>query len=263
MHEILRLLPSGTFVLDLGSRTGSFAAEPEWTAVRVDAEVPAECPRTFVPARAEALPFRNGQFVAVISNHSLEHFEGLEQVLDEIRRVIDPSGFLYVAVPDSSTVTDRIYRWMAQGGGHVNSFTSASGLVERVSERTGLPHVGTRVLCTSLSFLNRANIQGRIQKKLWFFCGGSERALGVLTYAFRRLDRWFGSRLSVYGWACYFGSGIRIEGGTWTNVCVRCGAGHPSSQLQNAGVVKQCSFHCPQCGAKNYFTPDEAYQFLR
>lgn len=53
--------------------------------------------------------FRNGQFAAVISNRSLEHFEGLEQALDEIRRVIDPNGFLYIAVPDSSTVTDRIY----------------------------------------------------------------------------------------------------------------------------------------------------------
>jgi SAM-dependent methyltransferase len=262
MHEILRLLPARAFVLDLGSRTGSFTAEPGWIAVRVDVEVPAGCPPTFVAARAEALPFRNGQFAAVISNHSLEHFGGLEEALDEIGRVTDPNGFLYIAVPDSSTVTDRIYRWMGRGGGHVNSFTSASALARRVSQRTGLPHAGTRVLCTSLSFLNRANIPGQIQKKLWLFCGGSERVLRLLTYAFRRLDRWFGSRLCVYGWACYFGSGIRVEPGTWTNVCVRCGAGHPSRQLQKTGMVSQRSFRCPQCGARNYFTPDEAYQFL-
>jgi SAM-dependent methyltransferase len=262
MHEILRMLPPGAFVLDLGSRTGSFAKEPGWTAIRVDAEVPAECPRGFVAARAEALPFRNGQFAAVISNHSLEHFEGLEEALDEIGRVLDPDGFLYIAVPDSSTVTDRIYRWMARGGGHVNSFTSASALVRQVSERTGLPHAGTRVLCTSLSFLNRANIPGRIQKKLCLFCGGSETALRLLTYAFRRLDRWFGSRLCVYGWACYFGSGIRVESDTWTNVCVRCGAGYPSRQLRETGLVRHRSFHCPQCGAKNYFTPDESYQIF-
>ena len=225
--------------------------------------MPAERPRTFVAARAEALPFRNGQFAAVISNHSLEHFEGLDKALDEIGRVIDPNGFLYIAVPDSSTVTDRIYRWMAQGGGHVNSFTSAAALIRRVCEKTGLPHAGTRVLCTSLSFLNRHNIPGRIQKKLWLFCGGSERALRALTYAFRQLDRRFGSRLCVYGWACYFGSGIRVETGAWTNVCVRCGAGHPSRELQKAGMVKHRSFHCPRCGAKNYFTPDEAYRFLQ
>jgi hypothetical protein len=101
-----------------------------------------------------------------------------------------------------------------------------------------------------------------MQNKLWLFCGGAERALRVLTYVFRQLDRWFGSRLCVYGWACYFGSGVCVEAGTWTNVCVRCGAGNPSRQLQKAGIVKWRSFHCPQCGAKNYFTPDEAYQFL-
>jgi SAM-dependent methyltransferase len=264
MHEIFRLLSSRPVILDLGSRTGSFTAEPGWIAVRVDAEVPVDCPSMFVAARAEALPFRDGQFAAIIANHSLEHFEALEQALDEISRVIDPGGFLYIyiAVPDSSTVTDRIYRWMAHGGGHVNSFTSAGDLVDRVSRKIGLPHAGTRVLCTSFSFLNRANIPGRIQKKLLLFCGGSERALSVLTYAFRRLDRWFGSRLSVYGWACYFGSGIQVEEGVWTNVCVRCGCGHPSRQLEEAGIVKQHSFRCPQCGAKNYFTPDEAYRFL-
>jgi SAM-dependent methyltransferase/DNA-directed RNA polymerase subunit RPC12/RpoP len=262
MHEILRRLPVGAFVLDLGSRTGSFAASAEWIAVRVDAEVPDQCPRTFVAARAEALPFRNGQFAALISNHSLEHFEGLEHALDEIGRVIGPDSFLYIAVPDSSTLTDRIYRWMAHGGGHVNSFTSASGLARRVSEKTGLPHAGTRVLCTSLSFLNRTNIPGPIQKKLWLFCGGSERLLRMLTYAFRRLDRWFGTRLCIYGWACYFGSGISVETETWTNVCIRCGAGHPSHRLRKTALAKKRSFECPQCGAKNYFTPDEEYQFL-
>lgn len=204
-------------------------------------------PRACVPSwllAPKALPFRNGQFAAVISNHSLEHFEGLEQALDEIRRVIDPNGFLYIAVPDSSTVTDRIYRWMAQGGGQVNSFTSASVLVRRVSEKTGLPHAGTRVLCTSLSFLNRANITGRTQKKLWLFCGGSERPLRGLTYALRRLDRWFGSRLCIYAGAC-----------SWTNVCVRCGPGHPSRQLQKADMGKRRSFQCPQCGRKTTSRP--------
>jgi hypothetical protein len=96
----------------------------------------------------------------VISNHSLEHFEGLEQALDEIRRVIDPNGFLYIAVPDSSTVTDRIYRWMAQGGGQVNSFTSASVLVRRVSEKTGLPHAGREFYARRFRFLIALTLPG-------------------------------------------------------------------------------------------------------
>ena len=265
MHEILRKLPAGALVLDLGSRTGSFAAE-KWgsTAIGVDAEAPGGTrPQRFVAARAEALPFRGGQFAAVISNHSLEHFEALGASLDEIGRVLDTNGFLFIAVPDSSTVTDRIYRWLARGGGHVNSFTSAEVLARLVSEKTGLPHAGTRVLCTSLAFLNRANLPARPPRRFLLFGGGSERVLRVLTYGFRRLDRLIRSRTCVYGWALYFGTGIEVETETWTNVCVRCGSAHPSSCLEEEGRVKGRAFFCPQCGTKNYFTKDAEYGFLR
>lgn len=264
MHEILRALPRGSFALDIGSRTGSFSTDGlGCTTVCVDAEAPGSPPRLFVAARAEALPFRDGQFAAVISNHSLEHFEALGESLREMGRVIAHHGYLYVAVPDSSTVTDRIYRWLARGGGHVNSFTSADELARLVSAATGLPHAGTRVLCTSLSFLNRANIQGRPQKLLLLFGNGSEAVLRVLTYVFRRSDWMFHTRSCVYGWACYFGLGLAIETGTWTNVCVRCGSAHPSEWLRKGGRVTGRRFRCPECGTGNYFTDDEEYGFLR
>ena len=263
MHEILTRLPAGAYVLDLGSRTGSFAAaDLPCLTIRVDAEVPGAHPESFLAARAEALPFRDGQFAAVISNHSLEHFEALSQSLDEMGRVAARNGFLYVAVPDSSTITDRIYRWLARGGGHVNSFTSAAALVRLVSEKTGLPHAGTRVLCTSLSFLNRANIPGKPQKLLLLFGNGSEVVIRWLTYLFRLMDRVFHTRTCVYGWACYFGSGIEVERGTWTNVCVRCGSAHRSEQLRKESRVKRRAYLCPQCGTRNYFTDDGRYAFL-
>jgi len=264
VHEIFGILRPGAYVLDLGSRTGSFSSEGlACTTVCVDAEVPGSHPRLFVAARAEALPFRDGQFTAIISNHSLEHFEALPAALAEIGRVVARDGYVYAAVPDSSTVTDRIYRWLGRGGGHVNSFRSPSALSRRLSEKTGLPHAGTRVLGTSLSFLNRANIPGKRQKLLWLFGGGSERVLRVLTYAFRLLDRMLRTRTCVYGWAFYFGSGLQIETATWTNVCVRCGSAHPSARLRKEGFVAGRAFRCPQCGARNYFTRDEKYTFLR
>ncbi len=264
MYEILRTLPPGSLVLDLGSRTGSFSPDSAaCTTVCVDAEVPASHQPLFVAARAEALPFRDGQFAAVVSNHSLEHFEGLEESLREIARVVSRSGFLYVAVPDSSTVTDRIYRWLARGGGHVNSFTSSEELAKLVSGKTGLLHLGTRVLCTSLSFLNRANIPGRPQRLLLLFGNGSERLLRLLTYVFRRIDRVFHTRSCVYGWACYFGPRLEIETDTWTNVCVRCGSAHSSERLSKEGRVRRRAFLCPQCGARNYFTDDRDYVFLK
>src|SRR4051812_30871317 len=125
MHEILRHLPAGSFVLDLGCRTGSFPeSDTAARVVRVDRDFGPGA--RFVQGDAAKLPFADGTFAAVISNHSLEHFDNLAGALSEIRRVISPDGALYIAVPDATTLTDRIYRWLASGGGHVNAFTSAA-----------------------------------------------------------------------------------------------------------------------------------------
>ena len=91
MHEILTHLDGG-YVLDLGSRFGSF--EPRgrlFVTVRVDLDPPAEGGGArVVKADSARLPFRDGCFAAVISNHSLEHFEQLEEALGEVGRVTGP-----------------------------------------------------------------------------------------------------------------------------------------------------------------------------
>src|SRR5258707_9821545 len=127
MHEILKGLPAGSLVLDLGSAGGSFSqAVTPADVVRVDRDDwPARGARErFVQADAAALHFADHTVAAVVSNHSLEHFEDLTSALHEIGRVLRPSGSLFVAVPDASTLTDNLYRWLARGGGHVNAFTS-------------------------------------------------------------------------------------------------------------------------------------------
>lgn len=91
--------------------------------MRVDAEA---APRLSVLADAAALPFASASFDAVVANHSLEHFADLDGALGEIGRVLAPAGALYIAVPDATTFTDRLYRWLARGGGHVNRFSSVS-----------------------------------------------------------------------------------------------------------------------------------------
>src|SRR5690242_18054825 len=122
MYEILRNLRAGSWVLDLGCDEGSFPEEAtSATVVRVDRDAPkkgAGGPR-FIQSDAAKLPFANQTFAAVISNHSLEHFDALAGALREIGRVIQPGGSLYVAVPDASTWTDKLYRWLGRGGGHV------------------------------------------------------------------------------------------------------------------------------------------------
>jgi SAM-dependent methyltransferase len=246
VNEVLRSLPPGARVLDLGSGAGSFPM-PGFEVVRVDLD-----PGGDVQADAARLPFRDAAFAAVIANHSLEHAARLDDALRETGRVLAPGGSLYVAVPDATTLCDRLYRWAAGGGGHVNAFTSAAELAARIERATGLPHRATRVLHTSLSFLNRRNVRGWAGFRWLALGAGSETLLKWWSRLAGAADRRFGTRLSVYGWAMYFGNlAVPVDTRPWRNVCVRCGAGHPDDSL----TVRRSRWACPACGAVNFFSP--------
>jgi SAM-dependent methyltransferase len=267
MHELLGCLPEEAVVLDLGCGRGTFdCAGRQFTIIGVDLD-PLKT-SDFVQADASKLPFIAKCFDVVISNHSIEHIDNFSGALEEIGRVLKSSGSLYIAVPDATTITDRLYRWLARGGGHVNQFSSAEELALQVERATGLKHRATRTLCTSLSFLNRANCCTRPPRRLLLLGSGTQTSLLLFTYVFRLLDRLFGTRLSVYGWALYFGNvGTEVDSSAWTNVCVLCGAGHRSDWLAQENRVMHhgfiSSYRCPSCGSVNIFTDDKHYWHFR
>ncbi len=261
MQEILTMLAPGAKVLDLGSGPGSFDATPfDLRILRADIVPPSQRCHNFVACSASSLPFPSHTFQAVILNHSLEHFDNLSGSVSEIARVLARDGFLYVAVPDASTFTDRVYRWLGRGGGHVNPFTDAEAVARMFTEATGLCHAGTRTLCTSLSFLNRRNMTSP-PRKLLLFCNGNETFVRILTYGLRCFDRRFHRRTSIYGWAFFFGDPLLPDLSVWTNVCIRCGSGAPSGSLESDGRVSRRRFLpdvyvCPHCRTRNFFTDD-------
>jgi SAM-dependent methyltransferase len=262
MHDLLRNLPIGSFVLDLGCANGSFpsAATPA-TAIRTDREPHsrgfADC---FVCSDAAHLPFRDRTFAAIVSNHSLEHFPDLAAALSEIGRVIKPDGWLFVSAPDAGTLTDRIYRWLGRGGGHVNAFRSATAVSSMIERSTGLRHIATKTLCSTLSFLNRRRAPRPLPWRLVLLGGGFGWTLFLFAWISRWADRVFHTRFSVYGWAFYFGAYLPkdMDLSTWRNVCVACGAGHPAALLiQDSRVTSIAGalrvYRCPGCGALNPF----------
>jgi SAM-dependent methyltransferase len=248
MQEILNQLAAGSRVLDLGCDEGSFpASRTGATTVRLDRDMPKRSDSAFVQGDATLLPFAGGSFAAVISNHSLEHFENLDAVLREIGRIVRRDGALFVAVPDASTLTDRIYRWLGRGGGHVNPFTDAEQVARRIERYTGLQHVATRTLWSSLSFLNR-NVSPRpLPLRLWLIGGGFECMLRTYVRWSRRIDRIFGTRTGIYGWAFYFGTIAEpVDTEEWRNVCIRCGSGAPGEALRG-----KRNYTCSKCGVIN------------
>jgi SAM-dependent methyltransferase len=265
MHEILKHLPAGSRVLDLGCAGGSFPQEATLAdVVRVDRDTPGASAtgQQFVQADAAKLPFGDRTFAAVISNHSLEHFDDLGGALSEIGRMICPGGALYVSVPDASTLTDKLYRWLGRGGGHVNPFQSASELAATIQRTTGVAHTATKLLCSSLSFLNRGRAPRPVPRRLWLLGAGYEWTLFLYTWLSRRLDRLFHMRTSVYGWALYFGHIPEpVDTSTWVNVCIRCGSGCAAAFLTEQKFVHReflgwRTYQCPDCGARNPFAED-------
>ena len=262
MTEIFASLPAHARVLDLGARHGSFDTKRnDVVVVLVDLEPrPRRESMPFVQADAARLPFVNDAFELIIANHSLEHFQELSSALAEVGRVARRDALFCVAVPDATTLADRIYRWLYQGGGHVNAFTSPRALAKLIEDTTGLAHIGTKPLCSSLAFLNRRNLPRPRLRRMLLFLGGSERLLVVLNCACRLLDRIFGTRLSLYGWCSFFGhsrASLLIE--AWPNVCVRCGAGHPEAALRPRAQRRLLFipvYSCPGCGAMNALTPE-------
>ncbi|HLI85448.1 MAG TPA: class I SAM-dependent methyltransferase [Bryobacteraceae bacterium] len=259
MQEILNHLPSGALVLDLGCASGSFPrSATAATVVRFDRDPHGRAQgESRVQGDASLLPFADRVFDAIISNHSLEHFDRLDAALSEIGRVIKPGGALFVSVPDSSTLTDRLYRWLGRGGGHVNAFTSAPALAARIEGATGLKHVASRTLYSSLCFLNRHNALKPRPRRLLLLGGGFEMSLTVYVWLSRRLDALFHLRTGIYGWALYFGN-VPEPPATEAcpNVCIRCGSGTPASLLKPESprrILWFSTYRCPSCGTLNPF----------
>jgi SAM-dependent methyltransferase len=266
VEEILDHLPPGSLVLDLGSRDGSFLASayPKLVLFAADLFLPGEIEERirFVQADASSLPFASRTFDAIILNHTLEHFERLKPALQEIGRVIRAGGAIYVAVPDATTFSDRLYRKLFRNrGGHVNLFASEVELTKTLSWYFGLQPAGSRTLCASLTFFNRrARKPEAGQLRLPFRL--PELLLLYLTWLLRVADLRFNSRLTVYGWALYFGNLQEcIDPARRTNICIRCGQGHPTDWLVGSGFVRTRRwlfdhYKCPGCGARNVFIPE-------
>jgi SAM-dependent methyltransferase len=270
MMELLRKLPAGSVVLDLGAAAGSFSLDrTDLLVVRLDRSVPpSRRGGAYVAADAARMPFAAASFDFVVSNHSMEHFEELAAVLREVARVIRRGGALYVAAPDAGTLTDRIYRWLGRGGGHVNAFRRPEDLSGPVERITGLRRRSTRPLYSSLSFLNSHNFIAPPPKRIALFAFGNERVLAVFNWALRWVDARRGTKLSRYGWAFWFGEVELPETlQVWVNVCVRCGAGNSEAYVRKTCKVRRRAglfetYRCPVCGGWNLLTEDPPFTVL-
>jgi SAM-dependent methyltransferase len=112
-------LPAGASVLDLGAGGGTFPYT-DYPHLHIVAAELRPRPGTgsrfagrLVNASASALPFRAGVFDLVIAHWLFEHVDDLGGSFDEVRRIMRSGGLLAVAVPNSKSFEDRLYRFVS------------------------------------------------------------------------------------------------------------------------------------------------------
>jgi SAM-dependent methyltransferase len=269
MHDWIAELGAQDRVLDLGAGAGSLkGSESPAQVVIVDCDWGAFAQsyqadrRDGVAAAGEALPFASGVFDLVICHHVLEHIKELDGVLQEVRRVLKPSGRVYVSVPNGYGLCDGIYRWVFEGGDHVNRFRRQD-LTRLVETRVGVKLVRWQKLYSSFAYLYRLKnldraILPQLPPRLRFIARVPSRltdsvqaALYVLT---RVADRVAGVDWALYGWAFYFdrAGGECVENPPFVNVCLSCGSGHAAGELSR---YKRIFYRCPTCRRRGIYFP--------
>ena len=271
LERWLSELSASQRILDLGCGAGSLRAQLAGlnvTGVDVDPKELARS-REFSSACAEShsLPFASRSFDLVICHHSLEHFLDAPGAIREIRRVLKPEGRLFVSVPDAKSFSDRLYRLLLCGGGHLQRFSFES-VVCAIESGTSLHLAGWRELFTSFIFVDkrsfvaapRGRLPGPLPRRMrWlghlpYWCFDATRLF--LNLGSRCADSLLSTKLSRYGWALAFVPEERppqCERGS-LNVCMSCGAGidHP-----RANRLVRLLYRCPYCSGLNFRFADE------
>jgi SAM-dependent methyltransferase len=245
---------AGQRLLDIGCAGGNpQARDLACTVIGLD-EDPAVRPT--VVGSAIEMPFDSASFDYVICHHVLEHIAAPKRALHEVARVLKPDGGLSIAVPDGRGLCDGIYRYLFEGGGHVNRFRRPE-IVELVERTTSLRLVRWRKLYSSFSYLSTMlplldvpppDLQARLRRLRHV----PKRAIRAAHAALYLGSRLFGDGL--YGWAFYFerSAGDPVELPAMVNVCVHCGTGSPSSTLRRLGHFTAL---CPSCNSRTLYFP--------
>lgn len=113
-------LPAGSSILEVGSGPSALWEAalqrelPAWRLtvsdfsfgmVRASRENTAGCLR-YANLDAQAIPFPNAVFDAVLANHMLYHVPDLPRAVAEVRRVLKPGGRMFAATNGATNMTD-------------------------------------------------------------------------------------------------------------------------------------------------------------
>ena len=236
VHELNVLQDPLAKVLDLGSGQGTF----DYTAtaariVAVDNQNQAGSrdifKGRFAQADAGALPFASNQFDLAVANFVFEHFLNPAEVLREIQRILKPEGCLYVAIPSSASLDDRLFRLLGGARYHRQRFSFHS-FVRSVYEATAMKLVAFSDWPAGFTWLNRQPSGSLLRRAVFRFLRWARDYL---------INRSKGAS----GYILLFKKGNSPGYRLVNHVCSSCGGG---ATLELTDRIER---KCAQCGKKN------------
>jgi SAM-dependent methyltransferase len=187
--------------LDLGCGDGTLATvllsrtpDIRWTGLDVDPRDAARAHRRGLyehihVASASAIPERDRAFDLVFSNSALEHMDGLDAVLGEVRRVLRPGGRFVFTVPEPGFHASLFWPRLLRGlGGR----EAAARYVRHLDRRVA--HVNYLSPEQWLERLSRHDLQGDL----------------VVPYLSKRAVGWWETLANATGGLAYLAAGERM-----------------------------------------------------
>jgi SAM-dependent methyltransferase len=278
IHDWIEQLGPDQWALDVGSGAGSFpnsgfacrmlALDEDPNAFAGTPREPAAGRYLRLVGRSDRIPCRDASIDLLICHHALEHIENLDESLSEMARVLKAGGKCYFSFPNGYGLCDGIYRYVFEGGGHVNRFRR-DAIVRKIEERLQVGLVRWQKLHSSFVYLRRLaellqDPPPDLQKRLLAIGRLPRWTIGaaqlLLYTGTRGIDRVFGTGLAVYGWAFFFernAADRAAEQPGYVNVCPYCGAGQPaaSAARSGSGIAGRLLCRCGNCQRLYPFCP--------
>ena len=273
IHDWIERLGRDQWALDLGCGAGSFpnagfacrmvALDEDPNAFAGPLPEPSAGRYLRMIGRSDRIPCRDASFDLLICHHALEHIENLDASLGEMARVLKPGGQCYFAFPNGYGLCDGIYRYVFEGGGHVNRFRR-DAIVRELEERLQVRLVRWQKLHSSFVYLRRLaelleDPPPDLQKRLLTIGRLPRWTIGAAQWTLyagtRFIDWMFRTDLAVYGWALFFERTAvdrAVEQPGYVNVCPFCGTGQPAAAVQRRWRL---ACRCATCNRLYPFCP--------